>query len=169
MHFSYLFFILCPTFHLTGRGARVRETTTRERGSRRSAPVSPSLLRFSLAHVSQAKLRSLPKANVRSLSLSLTPSSAHHCRCVFFGQSRLLRFRRSRPPAYAPDALRFHYSLFILHYSLFTLSVGSSHATEAASSGVYCECWASHAAGSRREMEAGTARPPACFLCVFMV
>ena len=68
------------------------------------------------------------------------------------------RFRRARPPAYAPDAL-FYYSLFILHHSLFTLSIGSSHATEAASSGVYYECWASHAAAFRREMEAGTARP----------
>ena len=45
----FLFLILCPTLDLVGRGARMRETTTRERGSRRCAPVSPSLLRFSLA------------------------------------------------------------------------------------------------------------------------
>ena len=42
--------------------------------------------------------------------------------------------------------------------SPFTLSLGSSYATEAASSGVYCVCWVSNAAAVRREMEAGTAR-----------
>ena len=39
-------------------------------------------------------------------------------------------------------------------------TAGSSYATEAAISGVYCECWASHAAGSRRKMPAGAPRPP---------
>ena len=73
-------------------------------------------------------------------------------------QSSLFCFRRPCPPAYAPDAR--NYSLFILHHSLFTLSIGGSHATEAASSGVYYECWVSHAAALRREMEAGTARCP---------
>ena len=38
-------------------------------------------------------------------------------------------------------------------------SAGSSYAAEAASSGVYCECWESHAAGSRRDMPAGAPRP----------
>ena len=38
------------------------------------------------------------------------------------------------------------------------LPAGSGYATEAASSGVYCDCWVSNAAAVRREMEAGTAR-----------
>ena len=58
-----------------------------------------------------------------------------------------------------------HFSRFILYRSPFTLSIGSSHATEAASSGVYYECWASHAAGSRREMPAGAPRKPRLAVC----
>ena len=38
-------------------------------------------------------------------------------------------------------------------------SAGSSYAREAAISGVNYECWASHAAGSRRDMPAGAPRP----------
>ena len=98
-----LFLILCPTLDLVGRGARMRETTTRERGSRRCAPVSPSLLRFSLA-----------LSFLISHPLCCTPLSLR----VFWGFSCLERFRRARPPAYAPDALL---SLFILHDSFFTI------------------------------------------------
>ena len=60
----------------TGRGARMREGQPWGKGSRRCAPVSPLPKVFPLAHVSQAKLRSLPKANVRSLFPYLLPSVA---------------------------------------------------------------------------------------------
>ncbi len=144
-------------FDLVGRGARMRETTTRERGSRRCAPVSPSLLRFSLAHVSQAKLRSLPKANVRSLSLSLSLSNARHCRCLFFwGGAVVLN-------AFAVRArlLMLPMCFFTILYSLCLMGVVTF---EKPPRGVYCECWVSHAAALRRETAAGSApRPPAAF------
>ena len=37
----FLFLILCPTFNLAGRGARMRKGQPKKEGSRRSAPVSP--------------------------------------------------------------------------------------------------------------------------------
>ncbi len=39
--FRCLFLILCPTFNLAGRGARMREGQPKKEGSRRCAPVSP--------------------------------------------------------------------------------------------------------------------------------
>ena len=88
MLLRFLFFIFCPMYDLTGRGARVRETTTRARGSRRCAPVSPSLLRFSLA-----------LSFLISLPLYVRATVAAYC----WGFSCPERFRRAHPPAYAPE------------------------------------------------------------------
>ena len=94
----------------------------------------------------------------RALFPYLSPSLiARRSRCVLLGGSCPERFRRPRPPAYAPDVL-FHYSLFILHYSPFTLSIGAV-APQKPPRGVCCECWVSHAAGSRRKMPARATRP----------
>ncbi len=157
--------------------------TVRAAGSQRGVPAWASRLR-PVSHVSPLSVCCVPAprgggdnprergvvAALRSpLSLRFSPpcprfpdshpSGARRSRCVLLGFSCPECFRRLRPPAYAPDVSSFHFSLFILHHSPFTFSAGSSHATEAAISGVYNECLASHAAALRRGMEAGTARP----------
>ena len=54
-----------------------------------------------------------------------------------------------------PMRATIHYSFFTIHCSLYPLGAVTLRKPPR---GVYNECWASHAAGSRREMEAGTAR-----------
>ena len=61
-----------------------------------------------------------------------------------------LNFKSSRS-----DTAVFHFSFFTIHHSLFPLGAVT---IEKPPRGVYRAYWERHTAGSRREMEAGTAR-----------
>ena len=101
---SFALYLLSECLFLLGAGRECEGKHHREREESLLRRLSPLSLRFSPS-------RSLSPYPLLSMCAPLSVR-------VFLGCSCLERFRRARPPAYAPDVFCFHHSLFILHHSL---------------------------------------------------